>query len=150
MQCYVGDPGSTASALNDGWLHTGDRGRIDSSGFLYITGRIKEAMVSSSGETIYPDEVEPYFASPLFAELAVVPAAGEDGNDWPALVVVPADPATSTLVLRRAAASLNAAAPARLRVSGVIVRTEPLPRTAAGKIKRRELATTITTAGVAS
>lgn len=150
MQGYAGDSQATAAALDSGWLHTGDRGRVDSGGFLFITGRIKEAMVTSSGETVYPDEVEPYFVSPLFAEIAVVPAAGEDGNDWPALVVVPADSHMPVDVVRRAAASLNAAAPSRLRVSGVIVRSASLPRTAAGKIRRRELAQTITTAGVAS
>jgi acyl-coenzyme A synthetase/AMP-(fatty) acid ligase len=54
------------------------------------------------------------------------------------------------MAVRRAAAVLNAAAPARLRVSGVIVRAEPLPRTAVGKIRRRAIAESITRAGVTS
>ena len=59
MQGYAGDAAGTAAALNDGWLRTGDRGRLDADGFLFIQGRIKEAMVTSAGETIYPDEIEP-------------------------------------------------------------------------------------------
>ena len=150
MEGYAADPAATEACFEDGWLRTGDRGRLDAAGFLFITGRIKEAMVTSAGETIYPDEVEPFFASPLFAELAVVPAPGDDGNDWPTLVVVPADPLVDAMAVRRAAAALNAAAPARLRVSGVIVQTEPLPRTAVGKIRRRAIAESITRTGVTS
>jgi long-chain acyl-CoA synthetase len=150
MEGYAADPAATEACFEDGWLRTGDRGRLDAAGFLFVTGRIKEAMVTSAGETIYPDEVEPFFASPLFAELAVVPAPGDDGNDWPTLVVVPADPQADAMAVRRAAAVLNASAPARLRVSGVIVRTEPLPRTAVGKIRRRAIAESITRAGMTS
>jgi long-chain acyl-CoA synthetase len=150
MEGYAADPAATAACVEDGWLRTGDRGRLDAAGFLFITGRIKEAMVTSAGETIYPDEVEPFFSSPVFAELAVVPAPGDDGNDWPTLVVVPADPQADALSVRRAAAALNAAAPSRLRVSGVIVRAEPLPRTAVGKIRRRAIAESITRSGMTS
>ena len=150
MQGYAGDPCATAAALQDGWLRTGDRGRLDANGFLFITGRIKEAMVTSSGETIYPDEVEPHFASPLFAEWAVVPAPGADGNDRPTLVVVPATPGMAAASIKQEAAALNAAVPARLRVAGVIVRTTPLPRTAVGKVRRRAIASELTAAGVSS
>jgi long-chain acyl-CoA synthetase len=150
MKGYAGDRAGTEACLDDGWLRTGDRGFLDAGGFLFITGRIKEAMVTSAGETIYPDEIEPYFASPFFAELAVVPAPGEHGNDRPTLVVVPADPGADVATLKQAAARLNAAAPVRLRVSNVIVRTEPLPRTAVGKIRRRALADALVTSGVAS
>jgi long-chain acyl-CoA synthetase len=148
MQGYAGDPAATTAAFVDGWLRTGDCGRLDAEGFLFITGRLKEAMVTAAGETIYPDEIEPYFSSPLFAEWAVVPAAGEAGNDRPILVVVPADPLASTHAIERAAAVLNAAAPARLRISGVIVRRAPLPRTTVGKIRRRAIAAEIDAAGV--
>jgi long-chain acyl-CoA synthetase len=143
MQGYAGDADATAAAIEDGWLRTGDRGRIDPNGFLFVTGRIKEAMVTSAGETIYPEEVEPYFRSPLFAEWAVVPARGPDGNDRPTLVVVPADPVADETAIRQRIASLNAAAPAGFRIAEAVVRYEPLPRTAVGKIRRRVLADTL-------
>jgi long-chain acyl-CoA synthetase len=137
MQGYAGDAASTAAALTDGWLRTGDRGWLDARGFLFIQGRIKEAMVTSAGETIYPDEIEPVYDSSLFAEVAVVPMPDDRGNDVPTLVVVPASAPPDAIhgEVRR----LRAAAPARLRIHGFVVRSE-LPRSAAGKIRRRALA----------
>ena len=133
MTGYAGDASATADAFEGEWLKTGDHGRIDANGFLYITGRIKEAMVTTAGETIYPDEIEPCYASPLFAESAVVPLPGADGNDRPTLVVVPANQSVADEDVRRMVGILRAAAPPRLRVSGFIRRLEPLPRTAVGK-----------------
>jgi len=140
MQGYVGDPVATAAAFDGAWLRTGDRGRLDDEGHLFITGRIKEAMVTAAGETIYPDEAEPYYASSALSELAVVPGPGPDGNDRPTLVAVPADPSADVAVVEQAMARCRAAAPPRLRVAAVVVRTAPLPRTAAGKVRRRLLA----------
>jgi long-chain acyl-CoA synthetase len=140
MQEYVADPAATVAAFEGSWLRTGDCGRLDDDGYLYVTGRVKDAMVTASGDTIYPDEIEPCYASPHFAELAVVPAPGLDGNDRPTLVVVPAGQHVDSTAIKRAVASLRAAAPPRLRVSGVVCRTEPLPRTAIGKVRRRALA----------
>jgi long-chain acyl-CoA synthetase len=149
MQGYAGDSAATAAAFEGRWLRTGDCGRLDTAGFLFITGRIKEAMVTSAGETIYPDEIEPYYRSPLFAELAVVPAPGADGNDQPTLVVVPAGTAIGEGTISRAVAALRAAAPPRLRVSGFVWRTTPLPRSAVGKIRRRALADELRPFGLA-
>lgn len=137
MQGYAADAAATAAALSDGWLKTGDRGFLDPGGFLFIQGRIKEAMVTSAGETIYPDEIEQAYQSPLFAEFAVVPLPDDRGNDVPTLVVVPAS--TPGDAIRAEVGRLRAAAPARLRVYGFVVKSE-LPRSAAGKIRRRALA----------
>jgi long-chain acyl-CoA synthetase len=147
MRGYAGDEAATAAALTNGWLHTGDRGWLDDAGFLFIRGRIKEAMVTSAGETIYPDEIEQAYCSPLFAEIAVVPLPDERGNDVPTLVVVPAPASTSSTHLAPIAAGairaevgrLRAAAPTRLHVHGFVVKSA-LPRSAAGKIRRRALA----------
>jgi long-chain acyl-CoA synthetase len=139
MRGYFRDPEATAAALRDGWLHTGDRGRLDAAGFLYITGRLKEALKAASGETLYPEEVEPYYASPLFAEWCVTGLAGPQGNDVPTLFVVPASGKVAEHDLRRAFEDLRAAAPARVRVSHMVCVEGPLPRTALGKIRRRSL-----------
>jgi len=135
MRGYFKDPVGTAEALRDGWLHTGDRGHVDDDGFLFVTGRIKEAIVTAAGETIDPDEVEPYYRSPLFAEFCVAALPGADGNDRVALFVVPAADAGAEQ-LKEGFADLRAAAPARYRVEHLVRRSKPLPRTLTGKVRR--------------
>ncbi len=140
MRGYWKAPQETAAALAEGWLRTGDRGRLDDDGHLFITGRLKEAMVTSAGETIYPEEAEPYYKSPLFAELCVTALSGEQGNDLPTLFVVPATPDVPDQDLEEAFVDLRASAPARLRVVRMVRLSGPLPRTATGKVRRRALA----------
>ncbi len=139
MRGYFEDPRATGEMLQGGWLHSGDQGHLDDRGFLFIDGRLKEVMVTAAGETLYPEEVEPYYESPQFSEWCVVGLRGPDGNDVPTLVVVVAANSPRELV-EREYASLRAAAPARCRVAGVLVLDRPLPRTALGKVRRRALA----------
>ncbi len=59
MLGYYNDDDATAASIDgDGWLHTGDLGRLDAEGFLYLTGRSKNMILSASGQNIYPEEIE--------------------------------------------------------------------------------------------
>ncbi len=70
---YFGDPQTTAEVLRDGWLHTGDVAHQDADGFLYITGRKKELIVSSTGKKVYPGRVENLFKmEPLVSNILLV------------------------------------------------------------------------------
>ncbi len=72
MREYYKDPEATARALRDGWLYTGDLGRVDGDGFVYFIGRKKE-MIRRGGENVSPAEVEAALAAhPRVAEAAVV------------------------------------------------------------------------------
>jgi acyl-coenzyme A synthetase/AMP-(fatty) acid ligase len=106
--------------------------------------------VTASGDTLYPDELEPYYVSPLFAESCVVPMPDEHGNDRATLLVVPAPSLTDETELTRAFAALRAAAPARCRVPAMLILHAPLPRTALGKIRRRLLAESLSRQRIAS
>ena len=80
---YLDDPVTTAAVLRDGWLHTGDIARIDSDGFVYITGRKKELIVSSTGKKIFPSRIESLFKiEPLIGQVLLL------GDDLPYLTAL--------------------------------------------------------------
>ncbi|MDI9491600.1 MAG: AMP-binding protein, partial [Bacillota bacterium] len=72
MLGYYKDPEETANVIRDGWLYTGDYGYFDKDGYVYITGRKKNVIVTKNGKNIFPEEVEYYLnQSPFIAEVVV-------------------------------------------------------------------------------
>ena len=73
MLGYYNDPELTAETIRNGYLHTGDLGRFDDKGNLYIVGRQKDVIIGLNGENVYPDELEErYRDSPFIKEMSVV------------------------------------------------------------------------------
>ncbi len=90
MKGYWNLPEATAEVLRDGWFHTGDLGEIDKDGYLKITGRKKELIVTSAGKNIAPVNLEALLtADPLIAQALVI---GDARNYLTALVVVNPEP----------------------------------------------------------
>ncbi len=88
MTGYYRNQAATDAVLRDGWLHTGDLGRFDRDGRLYIVGRAKEVIVDSGGNNIYIDELEEaYGHTPYLRELAVVGLKVAQGEQVAALAV---------------------------------------------------------------
>ncbi|TQM77824.1 polyketide synthase 12 [Saccharothrix saharensis] len=135
MLGYHDQPEATAEVLTDGWYHTGDLARRDESGYLTITGRIKELIIRG-GENIHPGEVEDVLrAVPGVADVAVAGKPHEVLGQVPVALVVPAAGGVD-------ARALFAECRARLsyyKVPDEVYRIGEVPRTPSGKIVRREL-----------
>ena len=133
MQGYYKDDESTAAALKDGWLYSGDLGSFDSDGKLYITGRKKEILVLPTGTKIFLPEYEGAIAKALGnSELAVILLRGK-----PVLIIRESEDMSEELLTK--VASVMRELPQSQRLSQVIFKQDPLPRTPTGKIKRWEL-----------
>ncbi len=82
MLGYYEDEEKTKQTIVDGWFHTGDLGRMDENGYLYITGRCKSVIVTKNGKNIYPEEVEYYLNdNPLISEALVLGIHKEDDDE---------------------------------------------------------------------
>ncbi len=82
MLGYYNMPEETEKVLKDGWFHTGDLGKIDEDGFLYITGRCKSVIVTKNGKNIYPEELESYLNdNPLISESLVLGVQKENDDE---------------------------------------------------------------------
>ena len=90
MAGYFLDREATDAVLREGWLHTGDLGRLDREGNLYLVGRKKDVIIDANGKNVYPDEVEElYSGHPRIKELSVVGLKDEAGGEKVACLCVP-------------------------------------------------------------
>ena len=96
MQGYWNRPEETSAALRDGWMHTGDMGRLDEEGYLFIVDRVKD-MIVSGGENVYSVEVENALAKhPAVASVAVIGIPHERWGEQVHAVIVRAPGATAS------------------------------------------------------
>jgi len=90
MKGYYKNEKATAEVLQDGWLYTGDLGRVDADGYFYITGRKKNLIVTPGGKNVYPEEVEYVLnKSPFILESLVLgqPIESSGGEEIKAMIV---------------------------------------------------------------
>ncbi len=99
MPGYWQQPDATAAAIRDGWLYTGDLGQLDDDGFLQITGRKKELIVTSAGKNIAPTLIEGrLMQEPLIAQAMVI---GEGRSYLTALIVPNPEALRAEIIARR-------------------------------------------------
>jgi long-chain acyl-CoA synthetase len=153
MLGYFEDIAATSETIRDGWLMTGDLGRIDARGNLRITGRLKNMIATAAGKKIYPEEVETLISrSPIVREVVVV--GGRDARGEREEVhahVVPdleaiearaavegrtADEAYIEKLVRGEVERLGGELAAYKRVKRGLIRKDPFPRTSTGKVRR--------------
>jgi long-chain acyl-CoA synthetase len=149
MREYFGRPDATAAAMSDDWFRTGDLGRLDADGRVYITGRKKEVIVLSSGKNLYPEEIEGHYRqSPFIKELCVLGLSepGAPASERLHAVIVADEDALRARgvvnvgeLVRFEIENLSVQLPAHKRVLTYDISTSPLPRTTTGKLKRGEI-----------
>ncbi|HEY4660152.1 MAG TPA: AMP-binding protein [Terriglobales bacterium] len=144
MSHYLDDPELTAQTIVDGWLLTGDLGRLETSGHLLLLGRKKNMIVTEGGKNIYPEDVETVFDGLPVKEYCVFAA----NFVWPKkelggemlVFVVRLENQEFTDSLKDEIVARNRRLPDFKRVAGYVVWAKDFPRTASLKIKRNELA----------
>jgi fatty-acyl-CoA synthase len=136
MVGYRNLPEETEAALARGWLHTGDLVEVDAEGFVTILGRTKDLIISG-GLNVYPKEIEDVLDRiPGVLEAAVVGIPHERFGETPVAVLRVADPDFATAVVLETCRTKLAS---YKRPRFVLLRTDPLPRSANGKLLKREL-----------
>lgn len=89
MLGYYNAPDLTEEVIQDGWFYTGDLGFIDEQGFLHITGRKKNVIVTANGKNIFPEELETYLArNPLVLESVIVGMMNERRKDYDIIAII--------------------------------------------------------------
>lgn len=154
MLGYYKNDEATDEAINeDRWLKTGDLGRLDEDGNLYIVGRSKDVIIDSNGKNIYPDEIEElYGKSDFIKELSVVGLSDENGGEKIASLVVPdyekdisLTRAETNKLVEKHFREVSATLPFFKRVQVLHLTPFELPRTATRKVKRPEVVEMIET-----
>src|SRR6267142_1332874 len=148
MLGYFADESATREALVERWLYTGDLGKLDDDGNLFLVGRSKEIIVDTNGKNVYPDELEEIYSnSPHIKELSIVGLADGLGEKVACLVVADDeyDITLSRAELRRKVEEhfreVSASLPYYKRVKVLHFTDIELPRTATRKVKRAEVVT---------
>jgi long-chain acyl-CoA synthetase len=146
MVGYFENEAATRTAIVNRWLYTGDLGRLDDDGNLYLVGRSKDIIVDTNGKNVYPDEIEEVYSnSPFIKELSVVGLPDGLGEKVACMVVADFDHdiSLSRAEVRRKVEEhfrdVSSSLPFYKRVKVLHFWDGDLPRTATRKVKRREV-----------
>lgn len=143
---YYGQPEETSACLTeDGWLKTGDLGRIDDDGFVYITGRIKNLIILPNGENVSPESIEePFYKCPALKDCLVKEDVA-DGNPVISIDILPQpgafegkDWSEVEAFFKDLVEKVNATLPSTHRVTKMTVRREDFKRTGSLKVARNQ------------
>ena len=146
MKGYLGRPEATAEAIRAGWFHSGDMGRIDEEGFIFIVDRKKD-MIIRGGYNVYPREIEEVlYEHPAVAEAAVVGVPHAELGEEVAAAVAVRDGEEASPDEIRAYVKERVAAYKYPRMVWIV---DELPKGPTGKILKREIRVPAEAAGAA-
>lgn len=151
MPGYYENPQATGNILKDGWLYTGDLGRVDREGNFYITGRKKNVIVTKNGKNIFPEEVEAYLNdSPYILESMVYGRDIEETGETEVCAVIVPDfemmaqklrkdaftPEETRAAIENEVKTINRKMPLYKHIRAFTIREDELVKTTTRKIKR--------------
>jgi len=129
MKGYYKDLEATEKVIEDGWIHTGDLGRVDEDGYFFLTGRKKNVIILSNGENVNPEEIETNFGACMDILECMVYG---DGKGICADIFTENQEAVKEFVVK-----YNKGTPSYRQVYKINYTTVPLEKTGSGKIKRK-------------
>lgn len=145
MVGYYNNPSASEEAFVDGWFATGDVGRIDAEGYVYITGRKKNIIVLDNGKKVSPEEVEAaLMACPTISEACVIGIRSADASNEQVVAVIvpdgeaatlPRDPTELERQIKREVAQACQGLSVYKRPVKIFIEHSPLPKTATGKVQ---------------
>lgn len=151
MKGYYDMPEATAEVIDEeGWLHTGDLGFIDPQGWIYLTGRVKNVIVTATGENVYPEEIEEFVNQNEFIEDSMVfPHKTTEGENVGIQILPAMEPLSEKFgyepneeelntFFKDLINELNQDLSVYKRIRDVFVRKEDFIRTTTKKIKRQD------------
>lgn len=149
MMGYYKMPEKTAEVLKDGWLYTGDLGYLDEEGYVYITGRAKNVIITANGKNVYPEELEYYLGKVQYVVESMVWADDKELNNKSIIATVTTDEEEIKEALGNEYTDeqvhelvwnevdkINAELPLFKKIKRVIIRKEEFEKTTGKKIKR--------------
>lgn len=151
MMGYYDNPEATAEVMKDGWFASGDLGFLDKDGWLYLTGRSKNIIVTNTGKNIYPEEIEPLVNALDYVKDSMIYGLKQEGGsdqsvavqifpDYELIEEEKGDLSEEEIyeLLREEIYTVNKGLPSYKRIKKIRVRKEDFIRTHTQKIKRKE------------
>ncbi|MGE5472906.1 MAG: AMP-dependent synthetase/ligase [Ignavibacteriales bacterium] len=151
MLGYYKNQEATDKAIVDGWFHTGDLGYIDKDGFVYVTGREKDVIVTKNGKNIYPEEIEKVLNGSKYIEEAMIwGKPDENGDIIICAIIIPHmdnmksefknDPTEEQIhsIIAKEIKAINSKMPIYRHIKDFSIREEKLIKTTTQKVKRHK------------
>ncbi len=146
MLGYYKNPAATARATEDGWFHTGDLGWLDEDGYLYITGRIKDVIVTGAGKNVYPADLEMIYKEiPHIKELCVLGIKNQLTEDVHAVIIADrqaldnVEPVEVNKTIQQRIQELGRQVPSYQRLQFLHFWPGPLPRKESDEVDRKSI-----------
>ncbi len=144
---YFNNPALTQKTFDtEGWFHTGDLGKIDKDGFIFLVGRIKDLIVLDSGKNVYPDELEEFYSASESIEEIGVFSAKMNEKEIAAALIVPSQEIRKNYsipeaheIIRNEILRLGRDLPSYKKITDFAVVYDQLPQTTTKKLKKHEL-----------